>query len=162
MIFLAIREEFNMTTNYEYTYERMSRAEVSNYLQSVQIEVGTPVLIYRNLHDKVFSVCVRSDGAWKVAHHTLDFVISDAKFTVQKGGQQRVRDGKGKNVHAFVQGIWQEDIPSGRSWEHVRYNPVDTDWWTNQTNNQRVVNASWVCGRTDGWGEQRVFVRRGG
>jgi hypothetical protein len=150
------RKEPDMPTATE--YGRLSRAEISNHLRAVIIPDGTPVLVYRNLHDKVFSVCVQNAaGSWPVVHHTLQFAVVDAKFNVQPAGRERIRKGLSKTVHAFVQGIWSDDFPQ-TEWVYCRYQPKVTDWWTNTATGDLVFESAWVRGETDGEGAQRLFV----
>ena len=60
------------------------------------------VRVYWNLHKGRFSVQDYKTG--KVIEHRNMIYMTDVKFHVRKGGNQRVRDEGRKNVHAFMIG----------------------------------------------------------
>jgi ribosomal protein S17E len=63
------------------------------------------VMVYRNLHNKCWSVkAFNGVNTGKVLFHADMVVLSDAKFSVNKRGRQRVVDEQCKNVHAGVVG----------------------------------------------------------
>jgi hypothetical protein len=69
-----------------------------------ELPVGTPVRVYRNLHNGKLSVQTKKDGQWKVHAHVDDLSLEDVTFKVSQAGRERVlRDGV-KNVHAFITG----------------------------------------------------------
>ena len=62
--------------------------------------LGKKVMVYYNLHKHTFSVTYNS----KVIMHADYVKLGDVEFRVRKGGKERVRSEKAKNVHAFVIG----------------------------------------------------------
>ena len=62
--------------------------------------IGKKVMVYYNLHKHTFSVTYDS----KVIMHADYVKLEDVEFRVRKGGKEKVRDEKRKNVHAFVIG----------------------------------------------------------
>ena len=62
--------------------------------------IGKKVMAYYNLHKHTFSVTYDS----KVIMHADYVKLGDVEFRVRKGGKERVRSEKSKNVHAFVIG----------------------------------------------------------
>lgn len=65
------------------------------------------VRVYRNLHQEGSNgepaYSIQQDG--KVLGYAQECWIQDAKFIIQKAGQERVRREKKKYVHAFVDGF---------------------------------------------------------
>ena len=90
------------------------------------------VRVYWNLHKGCFSV--QDYKTSKVIAHKQKVHLTDVKFHVRKGGNQRVRDEGKKNVHAFMIGNLvdsslkfndvPDDIAIGRE---VTYNPYKYD-----------------------------------
>ena len=62
--------------------------------------LGKKVMVYYNLHKHTFSVTYDS----KVIMHADYVKLGNVEFRVRKGGKERVRSEKSKNVHAFVIG----------------------------------------------------------
>jgi len=68
------------------------------------------VQVYRNLNKKLHDgdhgpvYSVRGDDGL-VKRHTCHIVLRDCTFRVGDKGNERVRDEKRKNVHAYVQGV---------------------------------------------------------
>ena len=92
--------------------------------------IGQKVMVYYNLHKHTFSV---QKSGIVVLH--ADFVkLSDVEFRVRKGGLNKVRKEKVKNVHAFVIGILEDfcefpcsDIPQDSEGEVISYSPYVND-----------------------------------
>lgn len=109
--------------------------------------LGKRVMVYYNLHKHTFSVTF--DG--KVIMHA-DFVkLSDVEFRVRKGGKQKVRDEKRKNVHAFVIGNLEDfcqypcpNIPDEPSNVVVTYNPYEHDTFVYKGTDEPVYHANMV------------------
>tara|TARA_R100001015_G_C4605258_1_gene160276 strand:- start:667 stop:1068 length:402 start_codon:yes stop_codon:yes gene_type:complete len=91
------------------------------------------VQVYRNLHrteeDGTHVYSVRNDKGI-VVDHVTEIAISKPILRVGPKGNQRVRDEKRKNVHAYIQGMRMresviDDPTSGCSgkWEKITYNP---------------------------------------
>lgn len=64
------------------------------------INVNRKVMVYKNLHNGMFSV---KQGGLVVAH-VDSIMLSPAVFNVNQAGRQRVLIEKKKNVHAYVIG----------------------------------------------------------
>ena len=64
------------------------------------LDVNKKVMIYRNLHNGMFSV--KQDGL--VVAHVDSIMLSRAVFKVNQSGRNRVIKEQKKNVHAFVIG----------------------------------------------------------
>jgi hypothetical protein len=92
--------------------------------------IGQKVMVYYNLHKQTFSV---QKSGIVVLH--ADFVkLSDVEFRVRKGGLNKVRKEKVKNVHAFVIGILKDfcefpcsNIPQDSEGEVISYSPYVND-----------------------------------
>jgi hypothetical protein len=92
--------------------------------------IGQKVMVYYNLHKQTFSV---QKSGIVVLH--ADFVkLSDVEFRVRKGGLNKVRKEKVKNVHAFVIGILENfcefpcsNIPQDSEGEVISYSPYVND-----------------------------------
>lgn len=82
------------------------------------IRHGERVEIYWNLNRNCYSV--RSGG--RVIGYTDKFTLTDATFSSQKAGRNRVRRTGRKNVHAFIRGTWS-DFTLPASLTRVTYNP---------------------------------------
>ena len=109
--------------------------------------LGKRVMVYYNLHKHTFSVTF--DG--KVIMHA-DFVkLSDVEFRVRKGGRDRVRREKSKNVHAFVIGYLEdfcqypcENIPKEPNGIVVTYKPDVYDSFVYKDTEEPVFHANVV------------------
>ena len=109
--------------------------------------IGKKVMVYYNLHKHTFSV--RYEG--KVVMHA-DFVkLGDVEFRVRKGGKERVRSEKAKNVHAFVIGKLLDyceypcfEIPEPPSEYVVTYDPYKYDSFVNKFTKEPVYFATEV------------------
>jgi hypothetical protein len=122
--------------------------------------LGKRVMVYYNLHKHTFSVTFDS----KVIMHA-DFVkLSDVEFRVRKGGKQKVRDEKRKNVHAFVIGNLEDfceypcpNIPDAPSDLIVTYNPYVNDSFVYKGTDEPVYHANMVDMVN---GKNKLFVVR--
>lgn len=80
------------------------------------------VRIYRNLHNKCFSIQKLPDR--RVFAHRTAVLLKNARFHVSDAGRKRVRREKRKNVHAFVIGDWIADKEPRRAADgQAVYNP---------------------------------------
>ena len=111
------------------------------------IFIGKKVMVYYNLHKHTFSV--RYDN--KVILHADYVKLGDVEFRVRKGGNERVRQQKSKNVHAFIIGTLLDyceypcdDIPSQPSNKIVTYNPYKHNSFVYKTNEEPVFKAQEV------------------
>ena len=111
------------------------------------IFIGKKVMVYYNLHKQTFSVTY--DG--KVILHADYVKLFDVEFRVRKGGKEKVRQEKSKNVHAFVIGRLMDycefpcdNIPLPSSDNVVTYNPYKHDSFVYKNTDEPVYNAKEV------------------
>lgn len=111
------------------------------------IFIGKKVMVYYNLHKHTFSVKYGS----KVILHADYLKLGDVEFRVRKGGKERVRSEKSKNVHAFVIGKLLDyceypckDIPLPSSDKVVTYNPYKHDTFVFKNTEEPVYHAQEV------------------
>ena len=109
--------------------------------------IGKKVMVYYNLHKHTFSVTYDS----KVIMYADYVKLGDVEFRVRKGGKERVRSEKSKNVHAFVIGKLLdyceypcEDMPSPSSDKVVTYNPYKHDTFVFKNTEEPVYRAQEV------------------
>jgi len=115
--------------------------------QFENIFLGKKVMVYYNLHKHTFSVTY--DG--KVIMHADYVKLGDVEFRVRKGGKEKVRSEKSKNVHAFVIGTLLEYceypcdyIPNPPSDKIVTYNPYKYDSFVYKNSEEPVYRAKEV------------------
>jgi hypothetical protein len=111
------------------------------------IFLGKKVMVYYNLHKHTFSVKYDS----KVIMHADYVKLGDVEFRVRKGGKEKVRSEKSKNVHAFVIGTLLEYceypcdyIPNPSSDKIVTYNPYKYDSFVYKNSEEPVYRAKEV------------------
>ena len=111
------------------------------------IFLGKKVMVYYNLHKQTFSVTYDS----KVIIHADYVKLGDVEFRVRKGGKERVRLEKSKNVHAFVIGTLLDyceypcdDIPNPPSDMIVTYNPYKDNSFIYKNSEEPVYSAKEV------------------
>jgi len=109
--------------------------------------IGKKVMVYYNLHKHTFSITYNN----KVIMHADYVKLGDVEFRVRKGGKERVRSEKSKNVHAFVIGRLLdyceypcENIPSPSSDKVVTYNPYKHDTFVFKNTEEPVYRAQEV------------------
>lgn len=68
-----------------------------------QINLDKPILVYRNLHKKLYSI---KQGNIVVAHAER-FCVRDFETKVNLKGREKVLRTKTKNVHAFIKGYYE-------------------------------------------------------
>ena len=109
--------------------------------------IGKKVMVYYNLHKHTFSVTYDS----KVIMYADYVKLGGVEFRVRKGGKERVRSEKSKNVHAFVIGKLLdyceypcEDMPSPSSDKVVTYNPYKHDTFVFKNTEEPVYRAQEV------------------
>lgn len=109
------------------------------------IDPAKKVRLYRNLHNGKISI---KQGSLVVGHADA-VVVKDARFIVSEKNRQKVLETKQKNVHAFIEGYWQEaSTPDeGRS---VWYNPYKTDQFRTSDTNEACHLAHLVSVTSDG------------
>ena len=109
--------------------------------------LGKKVMVYYNLHKHTFSVSYDN----KVIMHADYVKLGDVEFRVRKGGKEKVRSEKTKNVHAFVIGTLLEyceypcyNIPNPPLDKIVTYNPYKYDSFVYKNNEEPVYHAKEV------------------
>lgn len=109
--------------------------------------IGKKVMVYYNLHKHTFSVTYDS----KVIMYADYVKLGDVEFRVRKGGKERVRSEKSKNVHAFVIGTLLDyceypcdDMPPPSSDKVVTYNPYKHDTFVFKNTEEPVYRAQEV------------------
>jgi hypothetical protein len=109
--------------------------------------IGKKVMVYYNLHKHTFSVTYDN----KVIMHADYVKLGDVEFRVRKGGKERVRSEKSKNVHAFVIGKLLDyceypcdEIPTPSSDKVVTYNPYKNDTFIFKNTEEPVYHAQEV------------------
>jgi len=107
------------------------------------IDVSRPVEVYRNLHQKCWSVRQRG----KVVLHTDYITLKDCNFVVLENGRQKVLETKHKNIHAFVRGYLIHPSESCFNkpcveYGDLTYNPYKMDSF--HSNGEPVQSADFV------------------
>ena len=109
--------------------------------------MGKKVKVYYNLHKHTFSVTYDE----KVIIYADYVKLGDVEFRVRKGGKERVRSEKSKNVHAFVIGKLLNyceypcgEIPKPSSDKVVTYNPYKNDTFVFKNTEEPVYHAQEV------------------
>lgn len=109
--------------------------------------MGQRVMVYYNLHKHTFSV--QKNGI--VVLHADYVKLENVEFRVRKGGRERVRQEKSKNVHAFVIGDLVDfceypcdEIPEEPTGDIVTYDPYKYDSFVYRDTKEPVYNAKEV------------------
>jgi hypothetical protein len=109
--------------------------------------IGQKVMVYYNLHKHTFSV---QKSGIVVLH--ADFIkLSNVEFRVRKGGLEKVRKEKTKNVHAFVIGTLEDycefpcdNMPQEQEGEIVSYNPYKNDSFVIKSTQEPIFHGDEV------------------
>jgi hypothetical protein len=106
--------------------------------------IGDRVMVYYNLHKHTFSVKL-NDRVILFADYVK---LGDVEFRVRKGGKEKVRSEKQKNVYAFVIGDLLdycefpcENIPNEPTDKVVTYNPYKYDSFVYKDSEEPIYNA---------------------
>ena len=119
------------------------------------------VRIYWNLHKKCFSVQDYKTGR-VIAYKNLVH-LTDVKFHVRTGGNQRVRDEGRKNVHAFMIG----NLVAGASefadvadaiGREVTYNPYKYETFVTVCDKEPVMEAYSVIACVDQRADTKAYI----
>ena len=109
--------------------------------------LGKRVMVYYNLHKNTFSIQYQG----KVIVHADYVKLTDVEFRVRKGGKEKVRDEKRKNVHAFVIGNLVEycqfpcdNMPEESSEVIATYNPYLNDTFVIKGTDTPILDAGEV------------------
>ena len=107
------------------------------------MQLKAPVVrVYRNLHIKGVYYSLQARG--RVMGHQDNILLKNAKFIVQKCGQQKVRQTKNKVVHAFVDGTIitdpKEMVSAVCKMQNTKdtayYNPYTVDTFVDKDGNE--------------------------
>lgn len=129
------------------------------------MEMKSPVIrVYRNLHIK--GVCYSLQARGRVIGHQDNILVKNAKFIVQKGGQQKVRQTKNKLVHAFVDGTIITDPNEmvkavsqiKKTKDTAYYNPYTVDTFVDKDGNE-LKEAQLVLLTSDGGKSKLMIVK---
>ena len=120
------------------------------------------VQVYRNLHktleDGTYVYSVRNDKGI-VEDHVTEIAIAKPILRVGPKGNERVRDEKRKNVHAYIQGMRMresliDDYTTGielHDWQKITYNPYKHKSFVLVSDESVAVREAWfVEVRRDG------------
>ena len=109
--------------------------------------MGKKVKVYYNLQKHTFSVTYDE----KVIIYADYVKLGDVEFRVRKGGKERVRSEKSKNVHAFVIGRLLDyceypcdELPVTDSNRIVTYNPYRHDSFVYKQSEEPIYGAKEV------------------
>ena len=113
------------------------------------------VQVYRNLHktleDGTPVYSVRNSFSGLVVDHVTEIAISKPILRVGQRGNQRVRDEKRKNVHAYIQGKRMresliDDYGTGIElceWQKITYNPYLHKSFVLESDESVAVKEAW-------------------
>lgn len=109
--------------------------------------IGQRVMVYYNLTKGTFSV--QKSGL--LAFHADYVKLKDVEFRVRKGGLERVRKEKTKNVHAFVIGTLEDyceypclDLPNPPNDFVITYNPYKHQTFVIKSTGEPIFDAQEV------------------
>lgn len=128
----------------------IARANIKKINESEDVSdshLGKRVKVYYNLHKHTFSVTYKD----LVIFHADYVKLSDVEFRVRKGGKDKVRKEKSKNVHAFVIGNLVdycefpcESLPEESLGNVVTYNPYKYDSFVYKDTEEPIYHANEV------------------
>ena len=104
-----------------------------------EINFNKPVMIYKNLHNGLFSV---KQGGLVVAH-LESVLLASVSFKVNESGRIRVIREKRKNVHAFIVGyiLNVNHTPMSLLKRAITYNPYKFNYFYFKDNdNEAILN----------------------
>lgn len=108
------------------------------------INIGDPVIVYRNLNNGMFSIrCARAN---LVLAHGNSFIVQGSP-KVSEASRLRVIKEKRKSVHAFILGIFQEEDAEKYPYsivDEAYYNPYTTDSFIYKKNNKKVTHGDFL------------------
>lgn len=101
------------------------------------IDYNKPVMLYKNLHNGLFSV--KQDGL--VVAHLDSVLLANVSFKVNEGGRRRVIREKKKNVHAFIIGyiLNVNSTPMSLLKRSITYNPYKCDYFYFKDDNSKAI-----------------------
>lgn len=103
------------------------------------------VYVYKNNHKNCYSL--RSYQTRKVIDWKKNLVLKNAKFKVSQSGRKRVLKEKRKNIHAGIEGWWDQsynfNIKDLDETHKIFYNPYKTEYFLNK-NGEKIEKAKIV------------------
>lgn len=110
-----------------------------NYLsyKGRTIDFNKPVMIYKNLHNGLFSV---KQGGLVVAH-IESVLLANVSFKVNDSGRNRVIREQKKNVHAFIIGyiLNVNNTPASLLKRAITYNPYKFNYFYFKDNSDKAI-----------------------
>lgn len=107
---------------------------------------GQTILIAYNLLKMCFSI--RSLPSRKVVGYTDRIVVRNVRFVVSRAGRERVLRERVKNIHAYVQGQfnqeWQSYCFSGSCRREAYYNPYIVSTFVDKMTMKPIENLPFV------------------
>lgn len=102
-----------------------------------KINFNKPVMIYKNLHNGLFSV--KQDGL--VVAHIESVLLASVSFKVNDSGRNRVIREKKKNVHAFIVGyiLNVNNTPMSLLKRSITYNPYKFNYFYFKDNDNKAI-----------------------
>lgn len=101
-----------------------------------QLDPNKPVMVYKNLHNGLFSL---KQGDLVIGH-TSSVMLKNVTFRVLKRGRERVLTEKKKNVHAFICGFVVDFSENhALKGEQVTYNPYKYSTFITKSDEQEAV-----------------------
>lgn len=100
------------------------------------LDISKKVYIYRNLHNKKFSIKQNN----KVIGYSEIILLKDVNFIIQKYGKRKAIENKTRNVHAYVSGFIYDienelEISFNEYNKKIRYNPfIDSGFMDHKDN----------------------------
>jgi hypothetical protein len=141
--------------------------DAENLYKYVMSSAGSAdVRIYRNLHQKCWSVQTKTAKGWRVLCHAQQFNGTQATFRVSEAGRLRTIRNRAKNVHAYcyvtlcsLSSHTVQNWTSATSYVSISYNPyhglssfVSTPMGTHYRplDSTPIASARVVIGRSNG------------
>lgn len=89
------------------------------------IDPNQRVRVYRNLHRGDWSIADARTG--KVLAHATHVSLRGCVMRVSESGRLRAVARKQRNVHAWIEGVIDNENDRNHSWTFLRYNPFRSD-----------------------------------
>lgn len=93
------------------------------------------IFSYRNLHKKGVVWSLKNVKTGLVVGYATTALFKDVELKVSQAGRKRVLQQQRKNVHAGVKGVLVKRLPANLKWIRARYNPYETETFTDMQGN---------------------------
>ena len=105
-----------------------------------------PFRLYRNLHRNAFSLqsYIKEKRGYRVLLRSKILILMDVKFKIYETGRQKVIKEKRKNVHAYVEPVWFEEVKKDidvSRFREIYYNPYEFDSFVYKDTLEKVDTA---------------------